>query len=235
MREFLIGIIILIIVILFLLWVFSEKEGKEPKEKKKKDNHQYNHQNVSFFDPKHERRGVMAENYVNSGLSKILQEDERLLNNLIIRFNSGYETEVDTVLLTHKGVFVIDTKWWIGKISGTDDSEIWKQELRGNGITTPKKNPIKQNEGHCNAVRIKLGDKRIDVHNIIIMCGLEDGRGIRSNHVFELDSFIKVHNSMLDVFDSEMIARMANQLEKYVATPEELKAFKEEMKRKHSN
>ncbi len=98
-------------------------------------------------------KGRIGENRVSHKL-RALPRQYRVINNLII---PGYRstTQIDHVVVSPYGIFVIETKNYSGWIFGKEDSEQWKQTFR----TTEGhffRNPIKQNWGHIYALAAYL-------------------------------------------------------------------------------
>lgn len=108
-----------------------------------------------------ERLGQQGEKRVASLLKQGLKdEDFRLYRNLILPMDEITEgtpalTEVDLVLLTHFGVFVIEVKNYSGWIFGGEKQALWTQKIFTK--QTRFKNPLHQNYKHCLAVAHCLG------------------------------------------------------------------------------
>ena len=122
--------------------------------------------------------GRTAETYVNEALRSLLKDDEYLSENLLAPFKNGHKTEIDAVLITRKGIFCIETKSWMGSISGNDEDEYWLQAYQDMSRGVRKhRNPVKQNRAHCNALKETL-NKPIKIENVVIFFDLEDCSGI---------------------------------------------------------
>ena len=109
--------------------------------------------------------GVDGEREVSSILQSLPQE-YLVLNNVIIpdqKTNNGknYTTQIDHVIVSPYGIFVIETKNYSGWIFGSEKTKRWKQTFK----TTPGHyfyNPIKQNWGHVFALAEQLQlDKKL--------------------------------------------------------------------------
>lgn len=105
--------------------------------------------------------GEQGEQRVARLLKKGFENKEyRLYSNLILpiddtTFDTAPMTEVDLVLLTHFGVFVIEVKNYSGWIFGSKNQANWTQKLFTK--RTSFKNPLHQNYKHCLAVAHCLG------------------------------------------------------------------------------
>lgn len=64
---------------------------------------------------------------------------------------NGRSTQIDHIVVSPYGVFVIETKGYKGWILGGENSEYWTQVLYKNKYKLY--NPIKQNEGHVRFLR----------------------------------------------------------------------------------
>ena len=100
-------------------------------------------------------KGAMGEKRVARILEKLPEEKYSVINNLLLN-NSGYTSQVDHVVVSVYGIFVIETKTYQGIISGGENSEQWTQNIYGNKYEF--RNPILQNYGHVKSMKQVLGD-----------------------------------------------------------------------------
>lgn len=82
-----------------------------------------------------------------------LSDDYHIFNNLFFEAN-GYSTQIDHLVVSPYGVFVIETKGYKGWIFGSEESECWTQILYD--YRYKFYNPIKQNESHVRKIRYLL-------------------------------------------------------------------------------
>lgn len=191
---------------------------------------------IPFFTPANDRAGMWGEKVVNYHLRPLLRQDEYLLANLLLPLKNGHKTEIDCVLITRKGIFCIETKNWVGHISGSDDDEYWLQEYDDPHISDRRhKNPVKQNQGHC-AILERLLYNRFEVAGAVIFADLKDGRGIKSNYTYTVSEFQRWYRSLND-FDitNDELKQISQFLNRYVATPEQLRQHREDVKRRFNN
>lgn len=87
-----------------------------------------------------------------------------VLNDLLLPTRYG-TTQIDHVVVSPYGIFVIETKNYKGWIFGHENSEQWKQSLLGKktlwGWSSEQhqfRNPIKQNSAHARAIKTLLAD-----------------------------------------------------------------------------
>lgn len=111
-------------------------------------------------------KGKQGELYVAKRLKKLPQDQYRVINDLLLQSN-GYSSQIDHVVVSPYGAFVIETKNFTGDIYGGPNSEMWTQNIYGN--KSQFRNPIWQNQGHITALKKVLDDKgRITFHNIVL-------------------------------------------------------------------
>lgn len=92
-----------------------------------------------------------------------------LLNNLTIPFRDG-TTQIDHVLISTKGIFVIETKNYSGWIFGDEKSKQWTQTTYR--IKRKFQNPIHQNYLHVKAIE-QLFDfiPQEHIHSLVVFTG----------------------------------------------------------------
>ena len=109
-------------------------------------------------------RGEIGESNVIKVLDS-LPIYHQLINNLMLVSTSGVSHQIDHIFLCEKGVFVIETKNYYGKISGDSNDSIWIKEIKGKKIVV--NNPLKQNKSHVRIVKSTLKED-IDIIPVIV-------------------------------------------------------------------
>lgn len=133
---------------------------------------------ASLFTPKYSSRaeaiGDSGEKRVSSFLEYLDCEDYRVYNDLLIR-NGNFSTQIDHIVISRYGVFVLETKNVHGKVYGSGNAEFWKQYLPdtgyrryGNTKEHQLRNPIWQNEGHIKSLRRLVFGNDIPVYGIVV-------------------------------------------------------------------
>ena len=121
-----------------------------------------------------ERIGENGERTVSSYLADLECDDYQIFNDLLLR-DGNYTTQIDHIILSRYGVFVIETKNVHGKVYGSGNAEFWKQYLPDWGYkrygTTQEhqlRNPLWQNAGHIKSLRRLVFDNDIPIHGIVV-------------------------------------------------------------------
>lgn len=114
-------------------------------------------------------KGYMGERAVSIRLNASLSEEYHILDDLILKTTWG-TSQIDHVVVSKYGMFVIETKNYKGWIFGHENSEKWTQNIYGHKYTLA--NPVKQNQSHIRALRNVLSDiDRCPIISIIAFSG----------------------------------------------------------------
>jgi len=100
-------------------------------------------------------KGVVGEKTVASILSFLSSSQYEVINNVVLNIH-GRTSQIDHIVVSDFGVFVIETKNYKGWIMGGENSEYWTQVL----YKRKEKlyNPIRQNLGHIRALKNSLSE-----------------------------------------------------------------------------
>lgn len=147
-----------------------------------------------------EYKGYQAELSIAAMLEKIADiiSGCYLINNVMVpsgkdRNGNKRTVEIDHILFTPSGLFVIETKSRAGTIYGDEEDDRWRQVLGWDDeIEHEFFNPIKQNDIHIRVLRRLLGRDKLVCYSCIVF---EDGdiSNIKSELVItpeELEDFI---------------------------------------------
>jgi hypothetical protein len=148
-----------------------------------------------FFIGKHRQRWLenVGESAVRNVLLKYLPgPNYHLMNNITLPFEDG-TTQIDHILVSRYGIFVIETKHYKGWIFGDEKSHKWTQVIYHYKSTFI--NPIHQNFKHMVAIRNLLDFIPQDnIHPIVVFTGEAEFKTICPNGVmdiFSLPDYIK--------------------------------------------
>lgn len=116
-------------------------------------------------------KGEIGEVQVNQALSTLNVQDYHLLSNVIIKKSDGSSSQIDHLIVSKYGVFVIETKNYSGVIIGREHDYKWQHIF--NKFTKYKfLNPIIQNKGHIEALKQILPGYADNIyHSIIVFTG----------------------------------------------------------------
>ena len=140
-------------------------------------------------------KGARGERRVSSRLDS-LSSQYKVINDLVLKTNKGY-TQIDHVVISNYGVFVIETKNYSGWIYGSETKPYWKQTFRRSSYEFY--NPIFQNRSHILALRAQLSDlNRVPFVPIVVFTGRCDLKVYAPNveviQIWDLESTIKSYS-----------------------------------------
>lgn len=119
-------------------------------------------------------KGSMGEVRVSRALRAGLNEAEyRVLNGLILPTPDG-TTQVDHIVVSRFGIFVVETKNMGGWIFGDADQSLWTQVFYGH--KTRFQNPLRQNYKHIKAVGDALQIPARHIHGVVVFVGSGEPR-----------------------------------------------------------
>ncbi|WNB91721.1 NERD domain-containing protein [Bacillus sp. NEB1478] len=110
-------------------------------------------------------KGYIGEMVVNNQLKKLDPNNYIILKDVLLTKKDGTTTQVDHIVVSIFGVFVIETKNYQGWIFGSEKSQYWTQVI----YKRKQKfyNPIKQNKGHVTSIKDLIYDDTIPIRSII--------------------------------------------------------------------
>lgn len=116
-------------------------------------------------------KGLLGEASVKAGaLRKLEKEGCRIFNDLILPRPDGKgTTQIDHVIASRGGIFVVETKNYSGWIFGDAKSRQWTQTLRGK--KSRFQNPLHQNALHINALVAATGIPKDQFENLVYFVG----------------------------------------------------------------
>jgi hypothetical protein len=109
--------------------------------------------------------GKRGERRVCSTLDK-LSDEYNILNDIMLRTKNGRTIQIDHIVVSPYGIFVIETKNYQGIIIGNGNADEWTQNIWGNEYTFY--NPVRQNYAHIAVLKQILSvTTHHNIHNIV--------------------------------------------------------------------
>lgn len=148
---------------------------------------------VYYSSPK--QKGKRGELRIQKILSQLPENDYTTFNDVVLKTVHG-TTQIDHVVVSRYGVFVIETKNYRGEIYGNDDRQEWKQIIKTD-VTFRKKlwktytyitnnefyNPVRQSLGHVAQVRRNLEHiPNVKIISVVVFSDQADLSGVNSSH-----------------------------------------------------
>lgn len=112
--------------------------------------------------------GYIGEKKVDNRLRKFKGEGFAQIKDVMLPTRNG-TSQIDNILVSQQGIFVIETKYYSGHVFGDENSPKWTQ-FYSNGVQREFLNPIWQNNGHIRALKSLLGMSfsNVPFYNIVV-------------------------------------------------------------------
>ncbi|HIF9448432.1 TPA: NERD domain-containing protein [Photobacterium damselae] len=113
-------------------------------------------------------KGIFGEYLVNRLLSKLPESDYTLIKDVTLPTSDG-TTQVDHIVVSKYGIFVVETKNMKGWIFGSARQKLWTQKIYRH--SSKFQNPLHQNYKHIKALETLLGCSADYLHSVIVFIG----------------------------------------------------------------
>ena len=142
-------------------------------------------------------RGARGERRVNAQLKRRLPaEDYTIFHDVTLDSSQG-STQIDHIILSRFGVFVIETKNYPGWIFGDAKSRQWTQTIYGN--KSRFQNPLHQNYKHIKAVESFFSLDLRFIHSVVVFVGESEFKTDLPANVTDLEGLYPYIRSKRDL------------------------------------
>lgn len=100
---------------------------------------------------KNKRTGKKGERLVASELKSLRRKEAIVFNDVLLSLPGGRTAQVDHIVISRAGIFVIETKNFTGRISGYEHAQYWTRHLSSQSYQFY--NPMLQNRTHIRTLR----------------------------------------------------------------------------------
>lgn len=171
--------------------------------------------------------GEAGENMVREAIKNLPPDRYVVLHDVWLPMEDGGETQIDHVIVSPFGIFIVETKNWKGLIYADAKSAVWTKFNLGHKDTY--KNPIRQNYKHIVSVREKFSRQGSEfVFGVVAMSPAADFKGgVPDGVVFynELKGWILGH--VTPCIKPDQIADIVTAIQEWSST------VSEEARRRH--
>lgn len=159
-----------------------------------------------------EKKGILGEQMVINEISKLSSEDYQLLNDVTLPLATNGTTQIDHILLSRYGIFVIETKNYTGVLHGQPNDKKWTQIVKGRRYKM--QNPLYQNMKHVNEVIKLLQCEPLDVHSLVVFVGSARIQKPMPAKVVKIGELLRyLYHFKRPVFTDEQVAKFVKRLE----------------------
>jgi hypothetical protein len=114
-------------------------------------------------------KGIAGEFLVNTAARLFLPKDEyQLIKDVTLQTDDG-TTQIDHIIVSRYGVFVIETKNMKGWIFGSANQKTWTQKIYKHTHTF--QNPLHQNVKHVKTLEALLDIPASTIHSLVVFVG----------------------------------------------------------------
>ena len=157
-----------------------------------------------FSSGRYQRRNKenSGETQVRQALMKYCSNnDAHILSNITLRLQDRSTTQIDHILISGKGVFVIETKHYTGWIFASANSKVWTQVIYK--IKNKFQNPLLQNYKHVKAVQgvLEFIEPKY-IYNIVVFSGDAVFKNIKPDNVYYKNELI----SAIEAFPNNVLS-----------------------------
>ena len=166
----------------------------------------------TWHNPFHEHKGEIGERKVRDALNQCALPSDIILNDVIFTNpDNGMTSQIDHILISERGIFVIETKNYSGLIYGNDEWNEWTQSLNYGKTINKFHSPVKQNKTHIYLVN-KLLNNRYPVSGLVVFVQ-GNTEHIQSDYVFTLHGMQVNINHHRNIFSPEEVQEIAARLQ----------------------
>ena len=200
--------------------------------KKYKEETYYKITNVSYYSATHDT-GRYGEYLIYKKLKEFEQQGAKFLFNIYVPKKDEETTEIDVLMISHKGLFVFESKNYSGWIFGSDNKRYWYQILPSGRRKSRKEkfyNPIFQNNTHIKYLKSLIGEN-FPFYSIITFserCTLKDINLHKSNvsviNRYQVFSTVaSIYNNTEDLLTDMQVEEIYNTLYPHSQVDENIK------------
>lgn len=114
-------------------------------------------------------KGWFGEKFVSFWLRRSLNADDYQIHDDILLPTEDGTTQIDHIIISPFGIFVVETKNWKGWIFGSENQSQWTVQIYGHKNKT--QNPLRQNYKHTRTLAEHTGLAKSKFHSLIVLVG----------------------------------------------------------------
>lgn len=173
-------------------------------------------------------QGARGEYRISQLLDESSLEKRLIFNAYIPKGKNDQTTEIDIIMITCKGIYVIENKNYSGWIFGNEKDQKWCETLKGKKYFFY--NPIKQNRTHikCLEQLLQIGEEK---YTSLITFNRDANLKkvtVMSDNVYvvayrDIKRYLKKENEKQDQFTRTQMEEIYNKLQPYTQVTDEIK------------
>ena len=117
------------------------------------------------------QKGARGERLVARRLRRGLPDEYLMLNDVYLPLSDGTTAQIDHIVVSQYGIFVVETKTYSGWIFGREGDSKWTQSFRRSSKKYYFQNPKRQNYEHICALADNLGIDKSCFIGVVALTG----------------------------------------------------------------
>lgn len=155
-------------------------------------------------------KGWLGEQIVKIIIGKTKENEKYVINDLCLKISEDRTSQIDHVLINKKGIFVIETKNYSGRIYGNESQLEWTQVLNYGKVKNKLYNPVKQNKTHIYHISNILSERFTINSAVVFVQG--NIQYIESRNVYDLKGLKRLIGRGETVLSSDQMKKIYNEL-----------------------
>ena len=157
-------------------------------------------------------KGIVGEFLVNtSSKIKLNKNKYHLIKNVTLPTEDG-TTQIDHIIVSEYGIFVVETKNMKGWIFGNERQKYWTQKIYKN--TSKFQNPLHQNYKHIKTIQNALGIDQDKIFSVIVFAGDSEFKTKMPENVRQGIGYIDyIKSKIKKILSKDEVSKIISQIE----------------------
>jgi predicted RNA-binding Zn-ribbon protein involved in translation (DUF1610 family) len=163
-------------------------------------------------------KGMAGEFIINLSAKLFLDKEQyHLIKNVTLPTEDG-STQIDHIIVSKYGVFVVETKNMKGWIFGSPNQKTWTQKIYKHSSTF--QNPLHQNYKHVKTLESLLGLTDQQIHSVIVFVGDSTFKTDMPNNVTYGGGYLRfIKSKTQSVLSESEVKEITGKIEEGMLTP----------------
>lgn len=151
------------------------------------------------------RKGRLGEKQVSKILASMKRKDFIVMNDIILPTVQGRTSQIDHLVISTHGIFIIETKSHSGRITGSEFTQCWEQKLPS--MSRSFYNPLLQNASHIKTLKRLLPELEEKLFISVVVFTEAHRLDIKADRIIQKRMFLPDRSINRTLIPSEMKPR----------------------------
>lgn len=163
-------------------------------------------------------KGRIGEARVNRVLARLSKKyGGHVIHDVMVLGDDGKTSQIDHVYVSNRGVFVIETKNYAGRIYGSQNQKQWTQVLAYGNVKNKLYNPVMQNHTHIRRLKEALPEAVNVVSAVVFVRG--NIQYIDSENVYDLHGLKKLVKNSAETIPANKVESITQSTQTFKDKP----------------